>query len=146
MIIYFDASALVKLYIFESGTPSVEKLVTQAEVLGTAVITRVEVTAAITKAVRMGMLPKEEASVALKFFNGDWENLIRIQMTEVLISRSANIAWDYGLRGYDAVHLASALFWQEMLGESITVATFDRELWEAAGAAGLKAWPAKGIK
>jgi hypothetical protein len=45
------------------------------------------------------------------------------------------------LRGYDAAHLASALFWQEMLGAPVTVASYDRQLWEAAKANGLIAWP-----
>jgi predicted nucleic acid-binding protein len=62
-------------------------------------------------------------------------------MTEVLVSRAASLAWDYSLRGYDAAHLASALFWQDMLGESVTVATYDRQLWNAAQATGLTVWP-----
>jgi predicted nucleic acid-binding protein len=146
MIIYFDASALVKRYVAEVGSASVERLVGQAEVAGTAVITRAEVAAALAKAVRIGLLGKEEASLALRVFNGEWENFVRIQMTEVVISRAAILAWDYGLRGYDAVHLASALFWQDMLGESIVVASFDRELWEATRLAGLTSWPEKLIK
>jgi hypothetical protein len=45
------------------------------------------------------------------------------------------------LRGYDAVQLASALTWQESVGEEIVLATFDQQLWEAAKRSGLKAWP-----
>lgn len=51
------------------------------------------------------------------------------------------IAWEHGLRGYDAVHLATALVWRETLGEAVTVATWDRELWRAARDAGLSPWP-----
>ncbi len=51
------------------------------------------------------------------------------------------MAWDYGLRGYDAVHLASALYWQESLRQRVVLATFDRELWRAGEAAGLGVWP-----
>ena len=39
------------------------------------------------------------------------------------------------------VHLASALTRQENLGERVTLATFDRDLWLAVGAAGLAVWP-----
>jgi hypothetical protein len=45
------------------------------------------------------------------------------------------------LRGYDSVQLASALTWQESVGEEIVLATFDQQLWEAAKRTGLKAWP-----
>ena len=62
-------------------------------------------------------------------------------MTETLIARADTLAWDHGLRGYDAVHLAGAVLWQETLGEMVTVATFDRELWQAARRAGMMVWP-----
>jgi len=37
--------------------------------------------------------------------------------------------------------MASALAWQEGMGEEVTVATFDRQLWQAAGQSGLTAFP-----
>jgi hypothetical protein len=46
------------------------------------------------------------------------------------------------LRGYDAVHPASAALWQELLDEPVTLAIFDRELWNAAADAGVDVWPA----
>lgn len=141
MIAYLDASALVKRYVAEAGSAEVVELIDQAEAVGTAVISRAEVAAALAKASRIQVLLRAEAVSALKVFNSDWENLVRLQMTEGLVSRAASLAWDYGLRGYDAVHLAAALFWQDMLGEPVVTASFDRQLWEAARAAGLTAWP-----
>jgi predicted nucleic acid-binding protein len=141
MIAYLDASALVKRYVAEAGSAEVEELIGQAEVAGTVIISRAEVAAALVKAMRMQVLPREEAAAALEVFNGEWEYLVRLQLTEILVSRAASLAWDHGLRGYDAVHLAAALFWQDMLGAPVTVASFDRQLWEAAKATGLTAWP-----
>ncbi|CBE69793.1 MAG: type II toxin-antitoxin system VapC family toxin [Candidatus Methylomirabilis oxygeniifera] len=141
MIAYLDASALVKRYVAEADSAEVGELIDQAAVVGTAIISRAEVAAAMAKAVRMALLTREEGVSALQFFSGEWESLIRLQMTEVLVSRAASLAWDYSLRGYDATHLASALFWRDMLGESVTVATYDRQLWNAAQATGLTVWP-----
>ena len=73
-------------------------------------------------------------------FRADWPRLARIQLAEPLLARADALAWDYGLRGYDAVHLASALYWQESLREPVTLATFDRELWRAGQAAGVEVW------
>ena len=64
-------------------------------------------------------------------------------VTEALVERAETLAWDHGLRGYDAVQLASALTWQESVGTEILLATFDQQLWEAAPKAGVKAWPDK---
>ncbi|HEX8947915.1 MAG TPA: type II toxin-antitoxin system VapC family toxin [Dissulfurispiraceae bacterium] len=141
MIVYLDASALVKRYVAETGSGEVDTLIASASATGTAVISRVEVSSAFAKAARMRLLSREEAASALQVFNSEWESLIRLQMTEVLISRAATLAWEHGLRGYDAVHLAAALFWQDMLGDPVTLASYDRQLWEAAKTSGLIAWP-----
>jgi predicted nucleic acid-binding protein len=141
VIVYVDASALVKRYVAEAGSREVNALIAGASVVGTVAISHAEVSSALAKAVRMRLLSREDAASALQVFNAEWESLIRLQLTEVLISRAAALAWEHGLRGYDAVHLAAALFWQDMLGDPITLATYDRQLWEAAKVTGLVAWP-----
>lgn len=142
MIVYLDASALVKRYVAETGSAEVASLIGAAQAIGTAVVSRAEVAAAFAKAARVGLVTREAALAALRVFNADWEHLIRIQFGEPLAARAATLAWEHGLRGYDAVHLATALFWRETLGEALTVATYDRELWRDAKASGLSPWPA----
>lgn len=144
MILYLDASALVKRYVSEAGSAEVNALIMQTgAAAGTASISRAEVAAAIAKGVRMKALSKDDASSVLQAFSSEWETFIRLQLTETLITRAAALAWEQGLRGYDAVHLASAVFWQEMMGEPVTLATYDRQLWEAAARNKLAAWPAR---
>ncbi len=143
MIVYLDASALVKRYIAEAGSPEVEALIGESQAIGTAVISRAEVAAALAKAARIGLVAREAAAKALQAFNADWEHLVRLQLSEPLAARAAALAWEQGLRGYDSVHLASALVWSETLGETVALATYDRELWRGATASGLSAWPAQ---
>jgi predicted nucleic acid-binding protein len=66
---------------------------------------------------------------------------LRLQITEAIVAQADALAWKYGLRGYDAIHLASAVFWQEAMGEPVTLASFDRVLWQAAQKAAISAWP-----
>ena len=141
MIVYLDASAMVKRYVAEAGTREVAALVEAAESVGTVVISRAETAAALAKAVRMQVVTLKTATAALKTMERDWVDLVRVQLSEVLVARAAALAWNHGLRGYDAVQLAAALFWQEALGEAVVLATYDRQLWEAAGAVGMKGWP-----
>jgi predicted nucleic acid-binding protein len=143
MIVYLDASALVKRYVAEAGSTDVEALIVEAEAVGTAIVSRTEVAAALARAARMDLITREAAGVALEAFNADWDHLIRLQLGEPLVARAAALAWEHGLRGYDAVHLASALAWRETLSEPVAVATYDRELWSGARAAGLAPWPAR---
>lgn len=141
MIVYLDASALVKRYVAEAGTAEVAALVRQAEALGTAIISRAEVAAALGKAARVKLVARDRAAAALAAFAEEWNDLIRLQLGEAIVARAAALAWDRGLRGYDAVHLAAALFWYETLNEPVTLATYDRELWQGAKASGLVPWP-----
>jgi len=141
VILYLDASALVKRYVAEPGTSQVAEAIAGAEVAGTSLISRAETAAALAKAVRVGTLTREGAASTLQVFRSEWPNLVRVQATEMLVARADELAWELGLRGYDAVHLASALLWQDGMGERVTVATFDRQLWEAAEQRGLVPFP-----
>jgi predicted nucleic acid-binding protein len=128
-----------KRYVAEVGSAEVASLISKSQAIGTGVVSRPEVAAALAKAARVGLITRESAAAALKAFNADWQHLIRLQFGEPLAARAGRL--EHGLRGYDAVHLASALFWQETLGEEITVATYDREIWSSSRASGLTLWP-----
>lgn len=142
MILYLDASALVKRYVAETGSAEVATVLDGARATATAVISRAEVTAALARAVRIGLAPREEVATALAGFDADWADLVRLEVNEPVVARAAALAWAQGLRGYDAVHLACALLWQESLGDAVTLATYDRELWRGARSTGLQPWPA----
>lgn len=141
MIVYLDASALVKRYVQELGSPEVAHLLSQAETVGTSIISRAETAAALAKACRLNVLTKGEAEQALNRFRQEWPHFIRVQATETVLGRADQVAWEYGLRGFDAVHLAAALLWQEQLNQRVVFATFDRQLWRAASLNHLVSFP-----
>jgi predicted nucleic acid-binding protein len=141
MILYLDSSALVKRYVVEMGSQEVVQAIAQSDIAGTVVITRAEVAAAFAKAVRMTALTQDEAQTCIERFRRDWPHLVRTRVTEATVARADQLAWHYQLRGYDAVHLAAALHWQDALGVMVTVATFDLKLWQAAARAGVLTYP-----
>jgi len=141
VILYLDASAAVKRYVTEPGTAEVRQVIEASSIVGTGLISRAEIAAALAKAARMGVLLPEEAEAASEAFRVEWPDFIRIQITEALVARADSLAWQHGLRGYDAVHLAAALTWQEGMGEPVTLATFDKRLWESARQSGLLVFP-----
>lgn len=143
MIVYVDASALVKRYVTEVGSADANAVIAGAAAVATSLVTRAEVAAALARAVRVGVLDDVGGRRAQRRFSREWPNIMRVPVTEALVARAETTAWAHGLRGYDAVQLASALTWQEAVGEEIVLATFDRQLWEIAPQAGLRAWPAK---
>jgi uncharacterized protein len=143
VILYLDASALVKRYVAERGSREVIGLTAASEAIATSLVSRAEVSAALGRAVRLGVLDNGAGRRARRRFSREWPDLVRIPVTETLVSRAETLAWDHGLRGYDAVQLAAALTWQDWIGQDVVLATFDRQLWASASGAGLRAWPEK---
>ena len=141
MILYLDSSALVKRYISEVGSDAVADAIAQAEIVGTSLISRAETVAALAKAARLGVLKLDDAEAAVPVFRSGWPIQVRVQATEALMGRADSLAWELGLRGYDAVQLASALIWQESMEQQVVFATFDRRLWRAGTQQGLKSLP-----
>ena len=141
MILYLDASALVKRYIQEKGSGEVNAWIDAAEMVVTALITRVEVAAAIARVWRMNLISSEEALAALRQFRSEWESFQRLPITENAVIRGDALAFEHDLRGYDATHLACALIWQESLGLPVTLASFDGQLIQAAGDVGMDYLP-----
>lgn len=141
MILYLDSSALVKRYVSEPGSDTIADAIEQAEIVGTSLISRAETVAALAKAARVGVLRSEDAEAALQIFRSEWPLLVRVQVTEALVARADSLARELGLRGYDAVQLASALIWQESMEQQIVLATFDHQLWQASRRGGLTPFP-----
>jgi predicted nucleic acid-binding protein len=139
--LYLDASALVKNYIDEPGSDRVRLAISRANMAGTHLISRAEVAGALAKAVRLNVLRPDDAMACLLRFRRDWPSLIRLGVSELLIAHADALAWNHGLRGYDAVHLAAASLWQETLGSPVTFAAFDAKLWSTAGEMGLLQYP-----
>jgi predicted nucleic acid-binding protein len=141
MILYLDTSALVKRYVVETGSRDVNALIEQAETVGSVLLTRVEMASALAKAVRMNWVDAKDAENAWQDFLGQWQFFARLSVTPVLVERASDLVWKYGLRGYDAIHLAAALLWQDTLEMPVILASYDRGLWLAGQKAGMMVWP-----
>lgn len=109
---YLDASALVKRYISESGSTWVTRLfdpVLDNEIF-MAAITPVEIAAAISRRARGGSIARIDATLALSLLRSDMTTDYQVvELTDRIIARAMAVAENHGLRGYDAVQLASAV-------------------------------------
>ena len=141
MIVYADASALVKRYIGETGSDEVVELINEAAIVATALVSRAEVAAALARAVRLGILHQQGGRAAQRSLARDWPDMAQVPISEALVARAQVLAWDFGLRGYDAIQLAAALSWRDSVGQGVVLATFDRQLWDAGPEVGLEIWP-----
>jgi hypothetical protein len=141
---FFDSSALVKRYLVETGTAWVQALCNPAagHRLYLVRIASVEVISAVTRRVRGGGLIAADAAAALAQFRLDFQNqYLALDATAVVVSRAETLAETYGLRAYDAIHLAAALNLNDQRIASalppLNLVSSDTELNAAAATEGL---------
>ncbi|MEM1332723.1 MAG: type II toxin-antitoxin system VapC family toxin [Actinomycetota bacterium] len=110
MITYVDTSTLLKLVIDEDGSDRASTIWTSADSVASAGLIVVEARAALAAAKRGHRLTATQHTRAKRELSAVIADLHTVEATEALISEAAELAEVEGLRGYDAVHLAAALF------------------------------------
>ena len=108
----WDASALAKRYIAETGTAWIRNVLdpSMGVVVVLARITAVELIAAISRRERAGSLAPADGATARADFRGDLADEYQIvEVDESVVNRAMLLAETHGLRAYDAVQLAAAL-------------------------------------
>jgi predicted nucleic acid-binding protein len=142
MILYADTSALVKRYIPEKGAAEFNQLSSQAELIGTSALTRLEAISVFAKAITLRTLSDRQAARCKKIFLRDCPQFCLVTLTDSILKSAEGIAWEYRIRMYDALHLASALVWRQMLSCPVCLATFDDVMWKIAQLMDFQVFPA----
>lgn len=137
MILYCDTSALIKRYVEEEGTDKVDRLWSESLDIATSVIAFAETAAAFSRKLREGVLTEKEYTATLRVFKTDFDSLILIPITSSLNLTIERLVRLYPLRGFDAIHLSSALIFRDSGSDPVHFACFDRPLNEAALSEGL---------
>jgi hypothetical protein len=71
----------------------------------------------------------------------DWKSLVCVQVNDDLSDMIDRVLSNHPLRGFDCIHLASALILHNAAPEELLFACFDKTLGQAAVAEGLKPLP-----
>ncbi len=136
---YLDTSALIKRFVEERGSALVQSLVAGGASVSTAKIAYAEVYAGLTRRQREGHLSKIQYALACRQFERDWRAYIRVDLRDEILALARDLIQRHPLRGFDAIHLASALSLKRALGEDTTFAAADGRLLKASEAEGLRA-------
>ena len=141
MILYLDTSAWVKLYVREAGSKELRACTSKTEVMAASVVAYPEARAAFARLKAQGISTDAKHQQRLAQLNLDWGNLLRIELVPTVVRSAGDLAEVYGLRGFDAIHLASALWLKEKTSAAFCFAAFDQRLRAAAERAGLVVVP-----
>jgi uncharacterized protein len=132
LILYLDTSALVKLYVQESSSERTRAATEIAEALATSVVAYAETRATFARLRHQGLTSGHRHAERIRQFNADWEHFLRVELTPTVVRNAGELAENYQLRGFDAIHLASALWLSAVSSISIHFAAFDQQLVRAA--------------
>jgi len=141
LILYVDTSALVKLYVREAGSTALRAHAAKAGALATSVVAYAEIRAAFARLKQSGGSSDAMHQQRLQQLDRDWEALLRVELAPDVLRSAGDLSEIYGLRGFDSIHLASALWLKARVSEPVVFAVFDKRLGAAASKAGLSVVP-----
>jgi uncharacterized protein len=132
--LYLDTSALVPLLVTEFSSARCRQLWNSAELVLCTAIGHVEASAALARNERAGHLSPAARAAATQLLKQLWGDITVVPADETRLRAASAAALRHGLRGYDAVHCAAALF---VADPDLVAATGDQEL--------LAAWREDGL-
>jgi len=140
LIVYLDTSALVKLYAEEeNGRELVRRAVEESERTATSTVAYAEARAGLARQQREGIFTAEELRRAVSDLDDDWPTYARLTVSDPLARQAGELAERHALRGYDSVHLASAVRLGKRF-EDLRFLAFDGRLTDAARQASLSVY------
>ena len=138
MKVFFDTSALVKLLMAEDGAGTARSLWDSAGQPVVSALAYPEACSAIELARRTRRLGRTSGDNARHELTRFWRTSTALDVTGAMAERAGEVASTTGLKGADAVHLATAL---SVLEEGDVFVTWDRRLSRAARDVGLAVAP-----
>lgn len=137
MILYLDTSALVKLYVREDGTAQTRARLADASMVATSRVAYPEARAALARRQREAAITRNGLARAVAALDRDLAHFVVVELSVRVARRAGTLAERRALRGFDAIHLSSALEVEYLTGSSGAFLCFDDRLSEAASAEGL---------
>lgn len=141
MIAYLDTSALIKKYVSELGSSYVVGLWNECETVATSVVAFSEAMAAFHRRMRESPSSEPVIESAIRSFRREWQDLARVAVSDDVNTRIEPLVRRHPLRGFDAIHLASALVLRGGRGTDFAFVCADERLAAAAKREGLALLP-----
>jgi uncharacterized protein len=118
MTLYFDTSALVKLFSRETGSASIQEMVLNPEnEIWVLELANIELTCAVYRKLRNGEILKSNLEAILAAIDLQFQSMRTINLASDILTESrhlmAQFGAKYGLRTLDALHVAGFTLFAE---------------------------------
>jgi len=129
---YLDSSALIKRFAAEKGSERVRRIIEKEGPIATAKIAYAEVYSGLARKKREGALSTVQHAFLCRQVELDWHAYVRMDLTDEVLSLARDLVQRHPLRGFDAIHLSSALILKASLDEQVVFASADERQLQAA--------------
>lgn len=128
----------MKRFVEESGTAAVLALIDRESSLATATIAYAELYAGLARKRREGYLSQDNYAKLSAHLEGEWPSYNRVELQKEILDLARELIERHPLRGFDAIHLASALSLKTRLEQDVLFLASDVKLLRAASDERLK--------
>ncbi len=134
---YFDTSSYLKLIVKESGSEKARKKARESRVLSSAVLP-VECFSALSRRKREGKMGENDFQKIVTEIREGLLSLEIVGANDDVLKKAEDVTLHSTARAMDAIHIASALVFQEGTGIEPSFVTSDKKQSNAAAEMGLK--------
>jgi predicted nucleic acid-binding protein len=127
----------VKLYVREADSGRVAAWVRRSTIVATSRVAYAEARAAFARRNREGGLSSPALRRVVQQLDRDLDAFVVVELHSRVAHRAGALAEKHALRGFDAIHLASALDLSQFAASSLAFVAYDAALMSAAVAEGL---------
>ena len=129
---YLDSRALIKRFVAERGSERVRSIVETGGPVAAAKIAYPEIHSGLARKKREGCISAGRYALICRQVERDWNPYVRMDLTGEVLSLACTLIQRHPLRGFGAIHLASALILKANLGVQATFAGADARQLQAA--------------
>ena len=137
MIAYMDTSALVKNYLDEAGSEAVRHAWETSSAIATSSVAYAESMATFHRKRREDNVAQDILVAVARAFRRDWLTIDVVELSDGLNTLIDRLVAAHPLRGFDAIHLASAVLVAETGRTETLFVCGDQRLLAAAESEGL---------
>lgn len=136
-MIYYDSSALLKIYIEEEHSDFIRQYISKHQFNYISTLSFVEIHSVFSRLVNNSQISQDELAFLKASFNNDFKIFQQIPIDNNILNRAAELTYQTNLRTLDSLHLATIEYLKSSSDEDLLFACFDNRLIEGAISLGI---------
>ena len=138
MTIYYDSSALLKIYIEEEYSDFIRQFISKHQINYISTLSYVELHSVFSRLVNSSQITNDELVFLKASFNNDFNIFRQIPIDNRILKQAADLTYLTNLRALDSIHLATLNYLKSITYEELLFGCFDNKLIDAAISLGIK--------